>query len=281
MTSPAPQSGLLETELLEAMKEERRDALKFSILTVILTPAFVAIAWFILLLATIQLSSSGSSGGMFFGGSGFVHATTAFLLLACGSFFIPQPGHPGKTAGDYLWLALGVGVLGVLALLTYATLLRQTHPGLFWGIYGIFSIGILGLVGRGYIPGDEDYVRFEDWGLDDQALDRADREVGFWVGWAVAFPRLILGSYGELLGGLWLWQDLDPSSLRVAVDLLRSMGARDFPAVDTRLRSAPDAVSGRALRWLLRLELIRRTREGLRLTSDGELFVARSLLPGA
>jgi hypothetical protein len=281
MTSPAPQSGRLETELLEAMKEERLDALKFSILTVILTPAFVAIAWFILILATAQISSSRSDEGLFISGNGFVHATTIFLLLACGSFFIPQSGHPKKTAADYLWLALGVGVLGVLAILTYASSLRQTHPGFFWGIYGIFSIGILGLVGRGYIPGDEDYVRFEDWGLDDQALDRADREAGFWIGWAVAFPRLILGSYGSLFGGLWLWQDLESSSLRVAADLLRLMGARDFAAVDACLRSANDAVSGRALRWLHRLELVRRTREGLRLTSDGESLVARSLLPGS
>ncbi len=191
-------------------------------------------------------------------------------------FFVKPGNHPGLSGWDLLWLAAGLALLGAILYLSYASPLRKANPHGFWPLYGGLAIATLGVLGRGYVPRDHDYVRPGEWTIADSPSDRQAEQTGFWFGWASAFPGLILGSYGNIFGSWWLWEGLGDHGLWSASEVLHSLGSRDQKGAENRLRVESPKESGRIVRWLLRLELVRKVEGKLGLTSAGERFLGIS-----
>ncbi len=274
MKARLPDPAQIRSKLLASVGAERRDALLFSILTIVLTPAFVALAVFITLVAVHKMGYGESQ--VLWDAKALVHGTTMFLLVSCGAFFVRPDDHPGTEIRDLLWLGLGVVLLAIILLLTYVSELRTESPRVFWPLYGGLVIATLGLLGRGYVPRDHYYVRPGEWSWDDSPVEREIEQAGFWFGFASAFPGLILGSYGNIFGSGWLWQGLSERGAWLGAEVLHALGARDAKSADGRLRAAPSKESGRVVRWLVRLKYIRRSDRTLELTSEGERFLGIS-----
>ncbi|HXX94214.1 MAG TPA: hypothetical protein VEN81_11315 [Planctomycetota bacterium] len=274
MSPSLPEPGEIRRRLEEAVQAERKDALTFSVLTVILTPAFVAVAVFILLVALHQLTwgPAGRGGGIWSGGA-LVNGTALFLGAACVAYCFRGSGQPGFGKEEVAWLGAAIGGLAGLLLLAYGTPLREAHPGAFWPLFWGITLVLLGILGRGYVPRDHDYVRPGEWNYGESMFETEARETNFWLGWVVAFPRLLLGSYGDLFGSLWLWEGMGEGAAQIAVDVLGAVGRGDPKAALDRVRRAPPAESGRALRWLARLKYVRFLDRGWVLSSEGESFL--------
>jgi hypothetical protein len=266
----------IRAALAQAIRAERRDALLFSVLTVVLTPFFLAISLFILLVAVYAISSSGFATSSVWTGDGFLHGTNFLLLLMIPGFLIRPQGQPRSVKSDIAWVLAGLCVGGLILYLSYSHSPRCSSPRLFWWAYFGLAILLLGLLGRGYVPRDHYYVRPGEWRMGETSAANDIEQADFWLGFAVAFPRLVLGAYGDIFGSLWLWQGLDERGLLLASDVLHALGARDFSQAEGRLRSAPPGESGRVLRWLYRLGYLRNASGHIGLSSDGETFLGVS-----
>jgi hypothetical protein len=274
MANPPPATSEIRRKLIDTMAGERRELLVFSFLTVLLTPAFIALSVVVLLLALNQLEHSHPS--VLWDERVLVHATAGFLGASCGMFFVKPSGQPGLSWKDLVWFAAGLAVLAWILYLSYVSPLRRENPRVFWPLYTGLSILMLGMLGRGYVPRDHYYMRPGEWSMSDPPGDRQAEETDFWLGWASAFPGLLLGSYGNIFGSGWLWEGLNDHGLWTAADVLHSLGSRDPRRAEERLRSLPPKESGRIVRWLSRLEFLRRVRGTLGLTSAGERFLGIS-----
>jgi hypothetical protein len=206
MAKPPPPTSEIRRKLIDTIGAERRDMLVFSFLTVLLTPAFVALSVVVLLLALNQLDHS--HGRVLWDDRVLVHTTAGFLGASCGMFFVKPGSQPGLSRKDLIWFAAGVAVLAWILYLAYLSPLRRENPRWFWPLYAGLSILMLGMLGRGYVPRDHDYMRPGEWSLSDSPGDRQAEETDFWFGWASAFPGLLLGSYGNIFGSGWLWGGL-------------------------------------------------------------------------
>jgi hypothetical protein len=259
--------------LIDAVARERRDKLIFSVSTILLTPALVALAVFFLVLA---VQRSRSSDAPLMSGEHLVHGTNMFLLSMMGFFFIPPEGHPGTEGRDLVWWALGLLVIGLIVYFSYRSPLRVQQPSIFWPLYGTLAFVMLGVLGRGYVPRDHYYVRPGEWSFGDSAVEQDLEQGEFLFGFAQGFAVMVLGSYGDILGSGWLWNGLDERGLWVAAEVLHDLGAKNLRQAEERLRQTSPQEAGRVVRWILKMGYVRIVDRHYELTPDGERFIGVS-----
>ncbi len=270
MAAPRDISELREA-LRDAMGRERRDALLFSVLTVLLTPAFLAIAVLLALWALNDAEFSRIDPRV--RPVPFLTGLNAGLVLLFASFFARPKAAWQVRASDLAWVGGATLALAAIFLLSYATPLAARNPEAFWILYGSLTLLLLALLGHAYVPKDHYYVRRGDWRI---TLDHEFEHAHFRLGFAVALPRLILGSYGDILGSFWLWRGLDGSGTELAARLLHALASGDPAATRGLLTRAPDRDLAPVLRWLSRMGLVSVDGRAPRLTSRGEKFTGTS-----
>ncbi len=262
----------IHDKLDEAVSADRKDALIFSVLTVILTPIFILGAIFILL-AGIAYSDLPLVDHLGYRDS-FAYGVTCSMVFLFMAFFIRPKAQWRVKASDIFWVGSAIVALGVMCLLTFTTNLAQESPGFYWTVFGILALTMLGLLGHAYVPHDDYYTGWyggmwdNPFTLEDD-IDRAHMSLGF----ATAIPRMLMGSYGEIFGSLWVWKGLTGFELQRASEVLHALGCHDSKRAQSMLQGTDKKTGAHIARALSKLKLVRPGRDGLSLTSDGEKLV--------
>lgn len=252
----------LAKRLDDAVDRDRRDALVAGVCIVALTTASLwVVSWFLgrfaqgaegrppdpVRLKVLLSSLNGFLGWMFF-------ATGAGALVG------------GARWG---WILAGAGTFALQCLLSYATALPFRDPRLFGTIYGALSFVTLGLIGHAYVPRDDTFLpgpyavkrRREQTDLSHEA-----------AGFLVAIPRFIVGGFADAVGSAWVWRPLSAVERRAAVEILGRLVVRDAEGAERRLAQLRRREAVHVMRWLDRLDFVRRREQGLLLTGQGEEF---------
>lgn len=240
----------VERRLAEALETERREALAYAVLTVALTPAFVAIA---------ALIVTGVAGYIFWrDGSAFdldpvTFYTTVNVFLAYVIASVPF-GCGRRSAQmrlDGSWLA-GATTFVVLVIATYGSPLLERHPALLALAYGVGSFAILGLMG---------YSLYSDRADEDREREPTPLTP------LLAVSGFILAAYGELTRSSWLWRAPGKDDVHVGAWVLCKL------AFEMSGPSWSDPAHRRVVCLLRRLRLVEEADDRLVLTPKGKDFV--------
>ena len=236
--------GQVEQRLAAVLEKERREAIGYTVLTVLCTPAFVALAsltMFLVFAHVFQYKRDSLDPSSVYMGLNFF---LAYMLV----FVLRQSNPPDEPHEfDKMWLA-GVVVFLVLLILTYATPLREALPVFFGIVCTIMSFSVLGLLGRVQMPSPPT----EDF-----------EHRNFVVLLVLAVSGFIVMSYGEITRSSWLWFPPKPDEVRLGAWILCKLAAEKTGSLDSR------AVQGRVLSVLSRLKLVQVKEDKLTLTSKG------------
>lgn len=239
----------VERNLAAVLDRERRDAIAYTLLTVLATPFFVilaSVAAFVLFAYIFRHSNyySLDASAIYTG----INLFLAFMVVSALSGWT----FPYKIDEiDKTWLA-ATGTYFVLLFLTYGTTLFQ-HSAFFFGIvYAVAAFLVLALLGQVY--------------MNRRTTDGGSAEENF-LSLVLAVAGFIAMSYGEIIHSSWLWVPPKPDELRVGAWLLCKLAAEQSRPLDSR------AVQGRILRPLHRLKFVQVTENGLSLTPKGLDFV--------
>jgi hypothetical protein len=234
------------TRHLEAvLTKERRQAMTYTVATVLCTPAFVVVGALFAALTAVYIEYPADLGTL-----AFYTVLNAFLAyMVAGT--IKNAASSEGVGFDRMWI-IGAVLFVVLLILTYATSLPQYQPALFGVTYAIVGFLILGFVSQ-MLPPD--------------AADPNGDPDGVRVGFALAIPGLITSAYRELLSASWLWFPPTPGEIRIAAMVLCRLAAEpDWPL-------NADIVEKPIVTLLSRLKLVQVEDQHLRLTPKGLDFV--------
>jgi hypothetical protein len=248
--------------LAAEVSRDRRETLLASACIVLLTTGALAVVSWLL-------------GGMAFGWEGekpdprrariFLTGLNAFLAWM---FLAIVPGASRR--GHWPWIAAGGVSYGLQLLLTYSTWIPIADPSRFGLVYGLLSFATLGLLGHAYVPGDDTFLP----GPFAPTRDPEDPEIpDGCAGFVVAAPRFIVGGFADSVGSVWIWRPLSDAELGVSADVLDRLSVHDRPGAEEALRRVRRGDAVHLLRWLDRLDLVRRKPDGLLLTTAGEQFL--------
>ena len=238
----------MEQRLAAVLNKERREAIAYTVLTVLCTPAFVAIASVVawLLLTNIFMWNywDGGASSVYTGINVFLAYMIVFVLK-----YSNPPEEPHEF--DKRWLA-GVGVFLFLLILTDVTGFREQFPVFFGIMFAVVGFMVLGLLGHVQVnrPVTEDFERKH-----------------FFVSLLLAVSNFIVMSYGEITHASWLWIPPKPDELRVCAWILCKLAVEGTWPLGSR------AEQRRVLNILGWLKLVRVTEDGLALTAKGLDFV--------
>lgn len=279
MNEPNPQSTLdraLRAKLRETCADARRDAITFAVLTVLLTPFALVVALLMLLFALsfVDLPVIDHLGYALSLVTG-VNLCLAFMLA---SYFLRPKEAYQRQRSDDSWLLLSFGLFCAILAFSYATQLATSHPTLFWPLYLLLALVMLGCAGHAYEPGDDYYLGWtcgpvlvdNPFTIQDD-IDRAHIGLGF----AVSVAHLILTSYGEIFGSRWLWRDLEERELAASVVLLQGLSARDHVGLMSRIRGLNRGAAADIVRAMVKLEFVVIDKGQPRLTIKGKEFLGR------
>ncbi len=233
--------------LATVLEKERREAIAYTLLTVLCTPVFVAMASlaigvvlvFILWQSDYRFDAFTIYTGMVF----FLGSMLALVL-------INSRDSPEEVQFSKVWLA-AAGVFLLLLVLTYGTSLPQRSPSLFGILFAGGGLLVLGLLGQ---------VR-----LADHVTEGTGTWKDLFVG-VMAVCGLIIAAYGELLSASWLWVPPKPHEVRIAARVLCRL------AGDPNEPLSRGIVDDRVTRLLSRLKLAQATQQQLVLTPKGMDF---------
>jgi hypothetical protein len=254
-------AALVRGDLEERIDEARRSRLLFVVGTVLVTPFLVGLAIGIAIYALGRMSTSFYLSERSFAGGLAVGLVVAVLV----QLFRPKPA--GRSPSEWRSLFLGAGcAVGVVVLAAGV----RGHGAAYWLVFGALGFAALGFMGRAYSPRESYYMgwfttNLDPDGLDDpftvrDNLDRAD----FWTGWAVALPGFVFECYADVFGSGWAFRAPSEAEHAIAYDVVHALATRDLPAA----RRAAER-SARIVRVLHEAELVRPSRQGLRLSDDG------------
>jgi hypothetical protein len=230
------------------ISEERREAIGYTLLTVLCTPVFVLLASLVALLILAYVLHFADydidARGIYTGINIFLAYMLVFVLRRSNP---PEEPH----AFDRVWLA-AVIVFILPLILTYATGLPERVPVLFAIVYAVLAFLVLGLLGNVQIEQPDP--------------DEADGE-GMFPSLILALSAFIAMSYGEVTRSSWLWFPPKPDELRIAAWILCKLAMERAAPLDAR------PVPRRILNMLSRLKLVQVTEYKLRLTLKGSDLV--------
>jgi peptidoglycan/LPS O-acetylase OafA/YrhL len=138
-----PDVGQVEQRLAAVMKKERREAIGYTVIIVLCTPAFVLAS----LLGMIILFYVLGHPRYDIDALGIYTGINIFLALMLG--FVLKRSNPPERPHEFdkTWL-VGVIVFLFLLVLTYVTSLRVQFPLFFGILYGLLGFLVLGLLGQ-------------------------------------------------------------------------------------------------------------------------------------
>jgi hypothetical protein len=277
--------------LAARVEEERGYAWRFAVATVILTP--VAIGFITLIIEMLAGPRTYGYGSAL---SPWI-AVDLYFVYALVVLLLRRDRRHGLPRGP---MALAVGAL--LALLALSWAIDRGRPQLtFAGIaiagdglpapvpalaawhgpltaaYALLAVLYCGALGVAYEPRDEYYLgvfgKYDDPTTLADDIDRAHVLLSI----PALAGEIILRSYASIFASAWLWRGLDAAALSAAAAVLDALATGDREEV-TRVLDASDlAVLPRALRALVRLDLVRpRDRGGFRLSAAGERLLSDS-----
>lgn len=238
----------VEQRLAAIIKEERHEAIGYTILTVLCTPVFVVLgtlAVLILLAYMFQFANYDIDVRGIYTGTNIFLASMIIFVLRCAS-----PAEEPR-AFDGTWLA-AVVVFILPFTLTYATGLPERFPVLFAVVYAVLGFVVLGLLGN---------VQIEQPARDEAYRQNAPASLILLVCGFVA------DAYGEITRRSWLWFPPQPDELRIAAWILCKLSIEKTSPMEAR------SVSRRVLNMLLRLKLVHEKDRKLQLTLKGHDLV--------
>ena len=240
-----PDTKKVEQRLVAVLNKERQKAIAYTVLTVLCTPAFVAIVSMMALLLVIIVMKEGWDGGASAVYTG-INIFLASMIVVVLRYSNP-PEEPHEF--DNRWLA-AVGVFLFLLILMYATEFREQFPVFFGIVYAVVGFLVMGLLGQVQInrPFRKDFEREP-------------------VSFLLAVSNFIVSSYGEITHGSWLWIPPKQDEIRVCAWILCKLAVEGAWPLDSRMEQR------RVLSILARLKLVKVTQNKLELTEKGLDFV--------
>ncbi len=243
----------LLAELRVIFERTRKDALTFAVLTVLVTPFFLALT---ALAAFFALALAGGDALVIASGAGAYGFVTLFLVVSLVTVWGAGRERP--------WLgATLVAAAGAIAVLGSA-LGDVLHLALFGGV----AFGALAVLGRAYEPRD-DYDLGGIHGDPFTLRDDADR-LHLGAGCLMAIPTMVLGAYHEVFASSWLWRGVGDDRVSAAASVLLGAKRGDVVAVIRTLGFERRQV----LALLVRAELARVHRDKITLTERGRELLA-------
>jgi hypothetical protein len=239
---------MVATRLAAVLAKARKEAMAYTVLTVLCTPAFVAIVSF--LVAGLLVYVLNESRYRIDNAQAIYAGMTVFIVSTFG-LATTNTVRSSSLAFDRRWLAGGAALLA-LVIVTYATPLRNESPVLFGIVYFMLGFLVLGLAGRTQAnhPAESS--------LDEAPTFRA---------LVLVVSDFVLAAYGELFSASWLWFPPKPHEIRIAARVLCRLGA-------TPTGTLHECVVDDRIECLLhRLGLAERTNQQLHLTPKGLDFV--------
>jgi hypothetical protein len=248
-----PDIDKVERHLAALLQRERREAIAYTLATVLATPFFVILGSTVsfVLLAYIFMPSNYyylDASAIYTG----INLFLGFMVVSTlsGTSFPCEIREIDKT-----WLA-AVCVYFALLFLTYGTPLYEHSPVFFGIVYAIVGFLVLALLGHVY--------------MNRPITENLRAEQGF-LSLVLAVAGFIAMAYAELLCSSWLWIPPRPDELRLGAWILCKLAAEQTNPLDS------GAVKGRILRPLRRLKLVQVTENGLSLTPKGMNFVKAAI----
>lgn len=248
---------MMTRHLKAVLARERREATAYALLTVLCTPAFVAIASLVLL--SMVLHAIYQSDYRIDNASAIYAGMTIFLASAVGMMATGASGSASRLDIDRTWLA-GAAIFLILLAVTYLTPLSEKSPAVFGIVYSVLAFLVLGLAGRAYM---------------NHPSESPQGETPTFRAFVLAVAGFIVSAYAELLSASWLWFPPKPHDIRIAARVLCRL------ATEGKCPLHECVVDDRIVRLLICLKLLRRIDNELHLTPKGMDFVrvARSTGP--
>lgn len=241
----------VENALRKLFRDERSEALGYSILIVLATPVFVALAAALVALTSGVAIVRSDLSVTHFDAQTFYTATSLFLAYMI--VFVLLKSSPSRTELQFHkpWIA-AVVLFGLLLALTYGTSWVRDWPAGFGVIYAVLGLFVLGLLGHvDLLP---------------EVLETPDEENAL-LALILACSGFIIRAYGEVGRGSWLWVPPGDDEIKIGAWLLRRMASDPDSAL------SGTAMHGRIMDLLIRLRLIGVTEAGAALTPKGLEFI--------
>lgn len=242
----------VEKRLSVVLEKERREAIGYTVLTVLCTPAFVAMASVVFFLVFVyvfqQIDYDMGASAIYMGFNIFLASMIVFVL---------RQSNPPEEPGDFDkgWLA-AVGLFLILLILTYVSGLRERLPVFFGIVYTILGFLVLGLLGS---------VQMKSPVVEDTGRHNV------FISLVLAVSGFIAMSYGEIMFGSWLWFPPKPDEVKLCAWILCKLAEDETWTLSNR------AEHERIVRILARLKFLQITENKIELTAKGLDFVTMGI----
>jgi hypothetical protein len=210
------------------------------------------------------------------GEASFLHGINVFLASVWLVYFLFKDGP--YTARDAVCLGTALAIFGFLGYLSYGSDLRVTNLRLFIAVYSVTALLMLALVGHSYEPTKMYYLAFlyaastNTWRSDGyrrwwRSSEDFSRTAA--LGCAVALMQMLVRSYGEIFGSLWLFRGWSEQEEAAAARYVQALASQSPQAPDT-LRAVGERSALHVMRGLVKMELVRLRDDGPHLSVEGE-----------
>jgi len=238
----------VENRLAVVLEKERREAIGYTVLTILCTPAFVAMASVVIFIVFAYVFQQGR-----YKPDALAIYTGINIFLAYMIVFVLRQSNPPEKPHEFDkgWLA-GVGLFLILLILTYVSGLREWLPVSFGIVYTILGFLVLGLLGS---------VQMKK-----PVVEGTSRHNAF-MSLVLAVSGFIAMSYGEIMFSSWLWFPPKPDEVKLCAWILCKLAEEKTWTFSDRSEYE------RIVRILARLKFIRITENKIELTAKGLDFV--------
>jgi hypothetical protein len=242
----------VEKRLVGILEKERREAIGYTVLTILCTPAFVAMASVVIFIVFAYVFQQG-----IYKPDALAIYTGINIFLAYMIVFVLRQSNPPEEPHqfDKGWLA-GVGLFLILLILTYVSGLREWLPVSFGIVYTILGFLVLGLLGS---------VQMKKPVVEDTGRHNV------FMSLVLAVSGFIAMSYGEIMFSSWLWFPPKPDEVKLCAWILCKLAEEKTWSLSNR------AEYERIVRILTRLKFILITENKIELTAKGLDFVTMGI----
>lgn len=259
----------VRARILGELDDVRKDAIKFAVLTVLLTPVFMLLAVF-LFIGAVQYADLPFFDHLAFRDGFAVGGTAALTLMLVAYHARPKPKWLER-ATDGTWELASAAAWVALVAVTFVPAVRA--HGAFWLLYAAAAFTFLGLLGRAYEARESYYLGwFGGWAGDpftiQDDIDRAHVSLGI----ALSVPYALLEAYGDILGSSWVWRGIDETEAQAAADAMIAGLAGKPDEVVRALSRLPLSSRMRVSKALLKLEFVQ-PGPAFRLSQSGKRFL--------